>query len=397
MALISRLKEKFLTKLLENAHPRLRESGRTFEKKVTPMKLDQALLNFMNGIPSAMDDVWNRVELDDHVSACMSSRTSATAGLNLDFISPEEGDQVKQQKEFLNGVFENIAVDQLIEDILEARYRLFSVIEPKWELQDSKFILTGWRKHEGKLFLFDSEDIYISNNGRKLDFAIGSDWYLAVKVRSKQSILLRVVKPYIVKTFGYDAWAHFIEVFSDPFRVGFYPDGANKEIRDQVFQAVYQIGLDGAAALPMSSKIEFIESAKTGGQTYSDLVEKSEKGISKAILGHSAAADATPGKLGEEGNALAVRDDLNKSDKVFVQRWLYKGFIRPLLMFNFATPAKIVPALIESKVISRDEKLRAIRQWFEMGLEINPQQAEEFGVDVQEEAPLLRKTTDFVF
>lgn len=366
--------------------------------KVSPLNLDQALISFMGGSPSALDRIFNKIEIDEQVSACMESRNSSTSGLNLHFSAPEDDAAAQQQIDFLDAIFKDLSVDNLLEEILAARYRLFKIITPDWKLLDNKVQLTGWKAWENEYFTFDQGDIYLNAGGKKSEFANGNDdWYSAVKVRDRKSILLRCVKPYIIRTFGYDAWAHFIEVFSDPFRVGKYPDGAGKEIRDQVWEAVRTIGQDGSAALPASAQIEFVENSRTGGQTFGDLVEKVEASISKAILGHSAAADATPGKLGEEGNALQARDDLVKTDRRFALRWLYRGFVRPLLIFNFSAPAPILPVLTESKVITRDELRQSLRLYWEMGGEVDPQQFEEMGVRVQEGAPLLKKSTDFVF
>jgi len=379
------------------SNPPLAERPPRVKSRVVPLDLDSALKRFLNGDPGGMEAIFNKLELDEHADGCISSRLSATSGLNLQFTAPDDSPDVTRQWEFLTEQFKSMEVPELLETILEAKFRLFKVIAPLWEV-NGNLNLAGWKAYENDLFLFDADDIYINTAGKKVEFANSStDWYLAVKVRSQKSIMLRCVASYIIKTFGYESWAHFIEVFSDPFRVGKYPDGAGQEIRDQVYQAVYTLGQDGAAAIPQSAAIEFVENTRTGGDTFQTLVDKCEQGISKAILGHSAAADATPGKLGEEGNALAARADLIKADQRFALKWLYKGFVKPLLQFNFANPAEIVPILTESEVITRDEKLNALQAFYNMGLEIDPLEAEEWGITVQEDAPLLKKTTDFIF
>lgn len=398
MAIIKDILNRLTGQLDQAAGVKTSERPIPVKKKVTPLNMDTALFAFLGGDPSKMDTIFNKIALDEQIDACVSLRNSATSMLNLGFACAEEGSEVDKQVEFLENVFAEIEVDQLLEAILEARYRLFKVIEPRWKL-DGQLLLTGFTAHDNDLFCFDRENIYISGKGgQKVPFANRpGEEFKAVKVRANKSIFLRCLRPYIRKTFGDESWAHFIEVFSDPFRVGKYPDGAGKEIREQVWEAVYNLGQDGAAAMPASASIEFVENSRTGDDTFGQFVENAEQSISKAILGHSSAIDSTPGKLGEEGNALAAREDLVASDRMFVLRWLKQGFIRYQLDFNFAKPAPIIPILTENEVISRDELRTALRLYWEMGGEIDPLQFKDMGVEVQDGAPLLKKTTDFVF
>jgi len=397
MAVVKVVKD-YLNKLLQPAlGQKLSERPRPVKRRVIPLDLDKALTRYLNGDPGGVEAIFNKIELDDHTEGCVSSRMSATSGLNLEFTLPDDSPEVTRQWEFLTEQFKHIDLMELIESILEAKFRMFKVIEPQWAL-DGQLQLTGFKVYDNDLFLFDADDIYLNSKGVKQPFAVDSnEKLLAVKVRSKDSIYLRCAKPYIIKTFGYESWAHFIEVFADPFRIGYYPDGAGAEIREQVYQAVLTMGQDGAAALPLSAKIDLVENTRTGGDTFLNLVDKCEQGISKAILGHSAAADATPGKLGEEGNALQAREDLVKADRRFALKWLYQGFVEPLLKYNFATPAPILPTLTESQIITREELMEALKLYYDMGGEIDPTQFTDFGVIVQENAPLLRKTMEFVF
>jgi len=364
-------------------------------RKVTPMNADAALLSFINGVPYAMTAIFNKINTDDQVEACKSSRMSATAGLNLNFGCKEEGKAVEEQIEFLNDQFDDLDFAELLEDILEAKYSLFKVIEPLWKV-DGKINLVGFNAHENDLFLFDRDDIYINHNGKKLEFANNAnDWFMAVKVRHKRALHLSLLRPYIIRRFGYDAWAHFVEVFSDPFRVGKYPDGADLNIIRQVKEAVLNIGQDGGGVLPESANIEFVENNKTGDDTFGALVEKTEASVSKVILGHSAAVDSTPGKLGTDEQAMVARKDLIKSDRRFALKWLYGGFVKPLLVLNFANPMPIKPVLTEDKVITNEELRESLKLYWDMGGEVNPEQFKKMGVEIADKADNLKKTTDF--
>ena len=392
--------QSWLTKLI-NADTRVdpvNKPRNVPRKEFTPQKMQSALVAFMAGDPSLIDTMFNGISNDEHVDGCVGSRLSATSGLSLIFSSKEEGAEVDRQRAFLESVFENIQVDDLIEEILEAKLRLFRVIEPLWQVRDNQLIFTDFKAIDNDLFQFDRDNLYLWSGAKRKTFADQpNNWFYAVKVRSKKSIFLRCLKPFVLKNFGYQSWAHFIEVFSDPFRIGRYPDGAGKEVRDQVYDAVYNLGQDGAAAIPNSAKIEFVENSRTGGQTFGDLVKYAEAGLSKAILGHAAAADATPGKLGNDTSALSVRDDLANADRRFAVRWLYAGFVKPLLTFNFAHPAPLRPLLMQNDVLSRDEIKAALRLYWEMGGEVDPKQFEKFGVTVNENQTPLKKTNNFVF
>lgn len=400
MPIIKRILNKYLSSQIESqVHQKLHERMPTLSTKVKPLNADQALTALLGGSPGLMEPIFNKIALDDQVEAVRDSRIGATTGLELDFYSAEEDDSAAEdQIQFLNDQMEQIDVTMLLEKIFEAKERFFKVIEPHWKLSDMLEI-DGFTAHDNDLFLFDKADVYISAGGKKQAFADSqSDWYTAMKIRSNKSLLLRCLRPYIIRRFGYDAWAHFLEVFSDPFRVARYPDGAGKEIRDAVWDAVRAIGQDGAAALPKSADIEFIEANRKGEDNFNKLIEKTDAAISKAYLGHSAAVDATPGKLGQENSAMEARKDLVEADQKFILKWLYKGIVRPLLIFNFATPAPIVPVFKQDEAIDREQLLQWLKMYYEMGGEVDPNQFAEHGVVIQPNAELLRKpANEFTF
>jgi len=94
--------------------------------------------------------------------------------------------------------------------------------------------------------------------------------------------------------------ADFIEIFSQPFRIG-KTDKTESEERDAFEQLLAEMGSSGYALMDSEGdSIEFLESnlGDSGYKGYSDLEGRIERKLSKFILGHSDAMDSIPGQLG---------------------------------------------------------------------------------------------------
>lgn len=109
-------------------------------------------------------------------------------------------------------------------------------------------------------------------------------------------------------------WLIFLEKFGMPTATGTYQPGANAEEKQRLLQALSAITTDSGVIVPEGMAIELLEAARSGTADYEALLSKMDDAISKVVLGHTAAADATPGRLGGESMAEEVRGDLVKSD-----------------------------------------------------------------------------------
>jgi phage gp29-like protein len=109
-------------------------------------------------------------------------------------------------------------------------------------------------------------------------------------------------------------WLIALDKYASPTALGHFPPGASEDERTKLLAALEAIRSQAALILPDGMTAELLSASRAGSADYDVSARYWDTAISKVILGHSAGADATPGRLGGEDNAGDVRADLVKSD-----------------------------------------------------------------------------------
>jgi phage gp29-like protein len=94
---------------------------------------------------------------------------------------------------------------------------------------------------------------------------------------------------------------------------------------------------DSAIRIPEGMQVELLEAARSGTADYTALIDRMNAAISKVMLGHSAAADETAGKLGGNSDASNVRDDLIKADADLICNSFNQTVVKWLTQYNDPT------------------------------------------------------------
>ena len=101
-----------------------------------------------------------------------------------------------------------------------------------------------------------------------------------------------------------------------------------------MLRAVRDVGMDHAAIIPDSMRVEFVEAKSTGTVTlYEKLAEYLDRQISKLVLGQTGTTD-TGTRVGTANAHEHVRDDIERSDAAQLATTLNRDLIRPLVLFN---------------------------------------------------------------
>ena len=109
-------------------------------------------------------------------------------------------------------------------------------------------------------------------------------------------------------------WLIALDKYASPTAVGHFPPGASEDERTRLLAALEAIRSQAALILPEGMQAELLAASRSGAADYDVAAQYWDMAISKVILGHSAGADATPGRLGGEDTGLAVRADVIKAD-----------------------------------------------------------------------------------
>lgn len=321
---------------------------------LTPRKLLSLLRSADAGDVSAYMELFAEMEeKDGHLGSILQTRRLAVASLEW-AIEPFSADKQDAAiaafcKEQIDSI---LPFEPHLLSLADGIAKGFASLEIGWGVKDGKNVVSGLREVEQRRWRFIEGDdrpllLTAANPSTGEPPAPFGFVFHIHKTHTgsplRQGAARRAVWCWLFKHYALKDWASYAELFGLPMRVGKYSASASSADKDALASALRLLGTDAAAIIPESMNVEFIET-KTGGNTvnvFRDLAEFCNAEMSKAALGHSSAADSTPGKLGGEQNVTAVSDMMLKFDAELIGSSLRAQLLRPLVGFNFGWDAAI--------------------------------------------------------
>ena len=355
---------------------------------LTPERLASILDKVRRGdIPAEYLEIAGELEeRDAHYRSVLSTRKHAIEGLEMYVQSA--GDD-KEALAIAEAVTEDIAEHSDMMDLrknaLDALGKGFSVNEIIWNTSGSRwkpdtFIFRDprWFAYNKETGLLSLRDVY----GMELSpldpykFIIHEPNLLSGK-QITSGLSFTALFYWLVKTYDVTSWAAFADRFGYPVRLGKYGRKATKEDIATLKRAVAAIGSDVGAVIPDSMVIDIIESKTTSGtsEVYEKIAEWSDKQLSKLVLGQTASAEGTPGKLGDSQDQQAVRQDILKADVRQLEQTLNRDLVVPYVKFNFGTQERY-PKLKIKYVEPKNVQLivDSVTKLVPLGLKVKPQE-----------------------
>jgi len=183
--------------------------------------------------------------------------------------------------------------------------------------------------------------------------------------------------PVWLKRNGQHFWAIFLEKFGMPSMLGKYQPGTSEEEQARLLEAIQAIRGESGVIIPDGMILEFLEASRGGTADYQAFLDQMDKYISKVILGHGAAADSTPGRLGGEDNAEGIAFYLAKADADLICGSFNASVAQWLTDWNF--PGAKYPQVWISMEDSEDINSRVNRDktLADLGYPLTPDAVEE--------------------
>jgi phage gp29-like protein len=143
---------------------------------------------------------------------------------------------------------------------------------------------------------------------------------------------------YLFRNYILKDWVTFLEVYSQPLRLGKYGPGATEQDKRALLNAVANIGTDAAAIIPESMMIEFCESkqSQAHAESYLKCIEYLDKRLTIAVLGQELTT-SLPRGAGSRAAAEVhdvVRRDIATDDARRLSATLSRDLVRPLIDLN---------------------------------------------------------------
>lgn len=287
-------------------------------------------------------------EKDAHLFSVLQTRKNGVLGLDWKVMpySSEAPDQ--KAADFVAEVLDALDTEDLFLDLLDAIGKGFAGEELLWDIDSGRAVVRGveWVPAQRFTYWSGSELLQAPRVRVEENWMSGvalPPWKFVLhryKARSghpnRAGILRTCAWMFLFKNYSLKDWMAFCEIYGMPLRLGYYDDATTPEDKDALVKAVVNLGSDAAGIISKSTEIDFVEAQKFGSvNVYEGLAKFADAQVSKAILGHTASSDATPGKLGSDKQAGDVRQDLKEADCTALARTLRRDLIFPLVGFNW--------------------------------------------------------------
>lgn len=348
---------------------------------------------------------------DPEVASALQKRTLSVIGREREVVAASEDAKDVEVADFVREVLENFKFDDACKALMTGLILGYKPAEVMWAYTDDGFVVIS--KIVGKAsrrFVFDLQG--------KLRLLTMHDMVDGVEVPERKFIVFEntsangsyygdglgrsVFWPVWFRKNGIKFWAIFCDKYGSPTPVGKYPPGTHEQKQKELLDAIAAIQQETGIVIPDTMLIELMEAQRSGSiDTYKSFCEYMDKIIDKVILGHSAATESTPGKLGNEKQAEQTRLDYLKADADALCICLNESVIKWLVDYNFpgvkkypkvwfrVEPEKDLKALADrDKVLTNDIGLDVTKKYFYETYAIpEPKEGEELVTPASQGAP----------
>ena len=286
-------------------------------------------------------------ERDPHYISVLGTRKRAISGI---MPQVEAASDSARDVEIAEAVREEIAEHpgfaDLVEDLLDALGKGFSVVEIDWARSASRWTPERFDHRDPRFFTFDREtrrDLRLLDEAGPVEgVALEPFKFITHRARMKSGLtyrggLARVVAfSWMCKAYTFKDWMSFIETYGLPLRIGKYGPEATKDDVAKLYQAVANIGTDAAAVLPKSMEIAFEKGLSLSGpeKIFETFARYIDEQISKAVLGQTMTADSGSSQA-QATVHNEVRHDIAASDARAVSGAINRDLVRAYVDLNF--------------------------------------------------------------
>ena len=282
----------------------------------------------------------------------VQSRKSGVMSLEWEI---DRGKAKSRLAKFIQDLFNDWDIYQIMSDILEAPLYGFQPIEVVWEKMGSYLLPAKVEAKPPEWFQFDAENqlryappyqLEDPPPGMKKDnigYFIPPYKFLLPRYNATyynpygERILARVFWPVTFKKGGLKFWVIFSEKYGMPYIIGKHPRGIGDDEIQNLADSLDAMIQDAVAAIPDDSSIELVEAAgkSASADVYRNLIELCNAEISKAILGQTLTTEVGGrGSYAASKTHFDVRQDIIDADKRLVENTLNE-LIHWIVEINF--------------------------------------------------------------
>lgn len=262
-------------------------------------------------------DLYEDLMLDAVLSAAIDKRVMAITNAELTF--QRDGKSVDE----IDDLIDTPAFEDMLREIMLSKFWGITLLE--FDFTDGFQTFSIPRKHirpwSKQIAIHQSDPDGISYEG--------DDFFLQIGSTKDLGLILKAAPYAIYKRGGFGDWAQFVELFGMPFRLGKY-NPYDDNTRQLLEQALDKAGSAAYMTIPNDSDVAITENkTNSNGELYNRLRSACNEEILITVLGQTMTTLDGSSRSQSETHA-EVEDEMNKSDRRFVQRILNRNVL-PLL------------------------------------------------------------------
>lgn len=309
-----------------------------------------------------MQQMYLNTKENGHIFACIERRKDLTRLRKWEFVNANGEVNQKVTDIFCHNVKGNSVVKEwfakLVNYILDARFYGYSLVY-LGDINNGDFddleVVKRWFVSPDREML--NSVLYDVNGAEFCEDENIKDWYLYVPTDNETGTSkcgyglfyeLSIYEIFARNLLGFNG--DFVELFSQPFRVG-KTNKTEESERAMFAETLRDMGSSGWALLDaQDDTIEFLESSLGGNgfQGYDNFEKRLEDKISQIILGHSDAVKSIAGKLGnsnEDSPSQQALEDKQTQDGNFVSSIINGKLFEQMRNLGFDIPMDVKAVL----------------------------------------------------
>lgn len=361
----------------------------------SPEGYKRAKKKFEDGSYTDLINMMKESLTDSHINGCLIGRN---AGYMRDFYLQPYSDSTEdaERAEIIKDMIGKLDTRKLFKAIIEARLFVYKVIDLDYTVQNGLSIIRGFKAWDQKYFIFDEEADELKIDFGKEKKPIPGSALVIQLDEGEMPVMLPVLRDFILKEFGLESWASFLETFGEPFLLGKYPPGATPEMKKELDDALDSIARSSRGRMPDGTNIDIKETTRNSGD-HAKFEERCDKGISIAILGHKNSVEDSSAQIGENLGPYKAKQEISVDDRFFIDANMQQ-IINRMYRRNWADGRIPTFKMDKTEPQTIQDLRESLRIGYEHGLKMNPDDYRRIGLTVYEDQkPVTRQINDFTY
>lgn len=356
----------------------------------TPLYFRKAYDAWKKGRRSQLVELMREARVDGVVKGCLIGRH---AGLMqpIDVIAYDDAEVSVQRRDWLAGVLQRLKPRRLLKAMFEARLYGYVVIDFEWAVVDGLQVPVSFRRYDQHYFRYEGQppdlELRIDHGGRTEPIPADA---LVIEADDQPEMLV-VLSLYILKNFGWETWAGFMETFGEGFLLAEHPLGWDDKQKKELKEGLRDLGASGRGVVPEGTKIHHFGGA-SGAAGNEVFKQAADTEISIALLGHGDAVMNARGstQIGDNTTSFKVREEVATDDLYWADDHLQE-IVERIWARNFADGTTPEAATRKPQRIDVKEHRESVRMAFDHGLTLHPDEYRKLGLYVYEEQQPIRR------